>query len=126
MLPKSFKLLAHTWTVEGMHGAFEEDGDLCNGICDFRTLSIRVNIDAAPSLVLHSFWHEVMHALLWSIGHELQTNEGFVDAVGCALAQVLQSAQYAGITRLDPNMTEVSTRDESEGKGGLSGQETRA
>jgi hypothetical protein len=92
-IPNSFQLMGHRWTVQRMPGSFEEDGDLCNGICDFQTLTIRVNTDAADSLVMHSFMHEVMHAVLWTLGHELATNEGFVDATGAALAQVLESAE---------------------------------
>lgn len=93
LIPRQFKLLAHPWTVEPVHGTFEVDGDACNGCCDFSTLTIRVNVDLPPSLVVHSFMHEVMHAVLWSLGHPLATDEGFVDSVGCALAQVMESLQ---------------------------------
>lgn len=93
MIPKTFKLMAHTWTVEPVQGAFNEDGDLCNGVCDFQTLTIRLNVAQPPSMVLHSFWHEVMHAVLWSIGNPLATDENFVDAVGCALAHIVASAE---------------------------------
>jgi len=92
VIPKTFQLGPHRWTVQPMQGSFEEDGDLCNGICDFQTLTIRVNVAAPPSLVRHSFLHEVMHAVLWTIGSELATNEGFVDSVGAMLAQVLDSS----------------------------------
>lgn len=85
--------MAHTWTVEPVHGVFEVDGDDCNGVCDFSTLTIKVNVDLAPSLVMHSFMHEAMHAILWSLGHPLATDEGFVDSVGCALAQVMGSSK---------------------------------
>lgn len=92
-IPKSFQLMGHPWTVEHVHGVFDVDGDACNGVCCFATLTIRVNIDNPPSLVRHSFMHEVMHAVLWTLGHALATDEGFVDGVGAALAQVLTSAE---------------------------------
>lgn len=95
MIPSKFTLMAHEWTVEQVHGPFDVDGDLCNGACDFQTLNIRVNVDLAPSLVMHALMHEIMHAVLWSIGHELATNENFVDAVGCAMAQVMLTAECA-------------------------------
>lgn len=91
-LPKQFQLGAHTWTVEHAQGTFDVDGDTCNGVCDFSSLTIKVNVAMPDSLVMHSFMHEVMHAILWTVGHPLATDEGFVDATGCALAQVLQSS----------------------------------
>lgn len=99
IIPKQFKLMAHTWTVEHVQGTFDVDGDACNGVCDFSSLTLRVNVAAPPSLVLHSFLHEVMHAVLWSLGHPLATDEGFVDSVGCAMAQVLASAAECGTTQ---------------------------
>lgn len=91
-IPKTFQLGPHRWRVEHVDGVFDVEGDACNGVCCFATLTIRVNVSAAPSLVLHSFLHEVMHAVLWTIGHELQVHEGFVDATGAALAQVLSTS----------------------------------
>lgn len=79
--------------VEQVHGTFDVDGDACNGVCDFSNLTITINVDNPASLVVHSFMHEMMHAVLWSLGHPLATDEGFVDSVGCALAQVMESLQ---------------------------------
>lgn len=93
VIPKKFQLGPHQWTVEHINGVFDVEGDACNGVCCFATLNIKVNVDAAPSLVMHSFMHEVMHAVLWTLGNALQTDEGFVDGVGAALAHVLQSAE---------------------------------
>lgn len=93
MIPTSFQLLGHAWTVEHVHGdVIAKDGDRCKGLCEFDELTIRVNVDLAPSLVWHTFMHEVMHAVLYSMGHELTSNEGFVDSIGGCLAQVLTSA----------------------------------
>lgn len=103
-LPQKFQLLAHQWTVEPVKGSFMEGEDLCNGVCDFSSLTIKVNVDLPESLVVHSFLHEVMHAVLWSLGHPLATDEGFVDSVGCALAQVMSSAE--GLAKVKPNGVE--------------------
>lgn len=94
MIPHTFKLMAHTWTVEHIHGKFAApDGDMCQGFCDFYALTIRVNVDHPPSMVTHIFMHEIMHAVLWSLGSELADNENFVDSVGGALAQVMETAE---------------------------------
>jgi hypothetical protein len=94
MIPRTFKLMAHTWTVEHVPGMFTApDGDTCRGFCDFYSLTIKVNVAQAPSMVMHTFMHEIMHAVLWSLGNELADNENFVDSVGGALAQVMETAE---------------------------------
>jgi hypothetical protein len=92
-IPEKFQLMGHPWTVEHIHGKITaDDGDQCNGLCEFYKLTIKVNVDNPPSLVLHTFFHEVMHAVLWTLGNDLAENENFVDAVGGGLAQVLASS----------------------------------
>lgn len=99
MIPKQFKLMAHTWTVKHVDGMITApDGDLCRGFCDFYSLTISVNVAQTPSMVMHTFMHEVMHAVLWSLGNELAENELFVDAVGGALAQVATTSEGCGET----------------------------
>lgn len=87
--------MAHMWTVEHVHGMIKDpaDGDECRGLCQFDDLKILVNVDQPPSMVAHTFLHEAMHAVLWTIGSDLCDNEGFVDAVAGALAHVLESAE---------------------------------
>ena len=94
MIPKKFKLFAHTWTVEHHHGMITApDGDICRGFCDFAALNIKVNVDQAPSMVMHTYLHEVMHAVLWSLGHTLADDENFVDSVAGALAQMVLTVE---------------------------------
>lgn len=94
MIPKKFKLLAHVWTVEHHPGMITaDDGDLCRGFCDFNALTIKVNVAQTPSMVMHTYMHEVMHAVLWSLGHELADNENFVDSVAGALTQMVLTVE---------------------------------
>jgi hypothetical protein len=100
IIPTQFKLMAHTWTVVHHRGMFTApDGDLCRGYCDFFSLTITVNVDQPRSLVAHTFLHEVMHAVLWSLGNELAENENFVDTVAGALAHVLESSTGCDTTQ---------------------------
>lgn len=93
LIPKQFQLGAHTWTVVHSPGMFNApDGDTCRGYCDFYNLTVTVNIAQPDSLVRHTFMHEVMHAVLWTLAHPLAEDESFVDSVSGALAQVLQSS----------------------------------
>lgn len=92
MIPKTFQLMAHTWTVRHCDGpVIAADGDKCKGLCDFDTLTISVDVTLPPSMVLHTFMHETMHAVLWSLGSDMCDNEGFVDSVGGCLTQIFWS-----------------------------------
>lgn len=45
------------------------------------------------SMMLHTFWHEVTHAILDMMSSRLSHNEVFVDQFGGLLAQVVESAR---------------------------------
>jgi hypothetical protein len=94
IIPKQFKLMAHTWTVVHVPGMITDptDGETCRGLCQFDSLTIRVNVAQAPSMVMHTYLHEVMHAVLWSLGRKECDDENFVDSVAGALTQVLEPA----------------------------------
>jgi hypothetical protein len=98
LIPKQFQLMAHTWTVEHVPGMITDpaDGGTCRGLCEFEALRISINVAQPQSMVLHTFMHEVMHAVLWTLGRAECENELFVDAVGGGLAQVFESAQERG------------------------------
>jgi hypothetical protein len=93
VIPRRFQLMAHEWTVEHHPGMIKAaDGDECRGLCEFDTLTIKVNVDQPPSLVAHTFLHEAMHAVLWTLGNKLCEDESFVDSVAGALAHVFESS----------------------------------
>lgn len=102
IIPTKFNLLAHTWTVVHHHGMYTApDGDLCRGFCDFAALTITVNVEQVPTMVAHTFLHEVMHAVLWSLGHVLADDENFVDSVAGGLTHVLESASGCDTRQLE-------------------------
>lgn len=102
IIPTQFKLMAHTWTVEHVPGMITDpaDGDTCRGLCEFDKLTIRVNVAQPASMVAHTYLHEVMHAVLWTLGNKLCADEDFVDSVAGALAHVLESPAECGTTQL--------------------------
>lgn len=102
IIPTQFKLMAHTWTVKHVHGMFAApDGDMCRGFCDFTGLTVTVNTDQTPTMVAHTFMHEVMHAVLWSLGQPLADDENFVDSVAGALTHVLESSTGCDTKQLE-------------------------
>jgi uncharacterized damage-inducible protein DinB len=46
------------------------------------------------TLLMHTFWHECMHAMLDTLSHPLATDEVFVDQMGGLIAQIMNSAEY--------------------------------
>jgi hypothetical protein len=43
--------------------------------------------------VLDTFWHEIVHAILRDMGHDLESNERFVNAFADRLTDVVVSAK---------------------------------
>lgn len=91
-IPKSFKLMGHTvavhlvdkkdWKYEDDLGYWDPDK---NEIWIMRQTRTQLR---------HTFWHEVMHAVLDAISHKLAREEQFVDQVGGLLTQIMDTAEY--------------------------------
>ena len=93
MIPKSFQLLSYTWTVKLHPGPIPYEDTTANGLCDFANKTIVLNADQEPEAIWHAWLHEVAHAVLEAIGRvKLSADEGFVDSLSGALAQVLRPA----------------------------------
>ncbi len=95
VIPKKFQLMGHTFDVIHVEGMIRDpdDDELCRGLCQFSELKLHVNTAQVPSMTSHTFMHELMHAVLWTIGHPLAADENFVDAVAGGLAQALDSVE---------------------------------
>ncbi len=91
VIPKRFQLMGHTITVEVISKKDWKYED-CVGRFDPETNKIQV-LKQKRSMTAHSFWHEVTHAMLHTIGHRLYSNEPFVDQIGGLLAQIMDSAE---------------------------------
>lgn len=88
MIPRSFKLMGHTVTV---HIVPEKDwaDDETVGFWNSQNLSISVLGGIGDQRQQQIFCHELVHAILHSMGEEkLCSNEKFVDVFGSLLHQV--------------------------------------
>lgn len=91
MIPKTVQLLGHKWAVILHAGyAVAPDGDECKGYCDFERQEIHLNGTMPESLLWHTFFHELTHAVLYYMGTKLCANEAFVDMVAALYAQALK------------------------------------
>lgn len=90
-IPKSFKLMGHTITVQVIHRSNWEIEE-ASGYFDPDKNEILL-LRQPRTIVLHTFYHEVTHAILYVMGHKLYGNESFVDQVGGLLAQLMDTAE---------------------------------
>jgi len=94
-LPSSFKLMGHTikvkliepqdWKIEDCIGMYEADKHI-----------IKIK-NVGGTLVGHIFYHELVHACLTSLGHELNQGihtEQVVDSLSGALHQAMTTAKF--------------------------------
>ena len=55
------------------------DVNMCGFMCPAFNI-IRIREDIPDKSRIHTFLHECVHAMLWEIGSELYSNEGFVES----------------------------------------------
>ena len=102
-IPETFMLLGHTYTVKlfppdqwpydpDVYGWSEKEERWIH-ICDE---------PKARSTVEHTFFHELAHHVLWSMGRDdLSDDEPFVDMVGGLLHQAFKTADGDAWTSLE-------------------------
>lgn len=104
-IPKSFRLGCRTWKVKVVSDAkfrtimhdIDKKWDYENpprGLCDAYISTIYINADhRSDEDMLHTFWHEVVHAVLFSHGkfQNKDHDETLVDSWGDSLAQIMDS-----------------------------------
>lgn len=98
MIPKSFQLLGHTitvrivskrdWEALAEQSDDMDEGDLGYWIPDRNLIVLRRQ---PKSQLLHTFYHELMHAVLFYMNSPLWTDERFVDNASGLLAQAIHT-----------------------------------
>ena len=89
-IPKTFQLGGRTWKVEHLP-IIDNDPDLY-GDSDGFTCTIRLKDDLDPDAMQHTFYHELCHAICFTLGWEdLNADEGKVDALANVLFQYLKT-----------------------------------
>lgn len=85
-MPTSFELYNHNICVKEYPEPTDSDK---GGVCDFASNEIRLYThECGPSVVSHTFHHELVHLLLYYAGRsDLSDDETLVDTLGGLLAQ---------------------------------------
>lgn len=97
-IPTTFKLLGQTYKVE--YNNDKCDGANAYGLASFNENTIYLatevaNKPIAKDAIEHTFFHELTHMILHSMGKEkLNADEKFVDLFGGMLHQVATSMTY--------------------------------
>ena len=84
MMPRSFDLVGGKWSVKTV----KDMTDL--GRCDPAVFSIYIKEGLHPMYAEQTFYHELVHAILFSMGRN-DHDEVFVDAFGALLHQFTRS-----------------------------------
>ena len=92
MIPKTFRLLAHEWRVVVIPEPFwkhrDEWGSTDHALCLIEIL------EGHPSVMEHTFYHELTHAILALMGQDkLGADEAFVDLLGGLIQQAISTAE---------------------------------
>jgi hypothetical protein len=99
-IPKAFQLLGHTYTVR-IVSARDWDA-LCDEVEDMDEDDVGYFIPAKNLIVikrqirtqmLHTFYHELMHAIYFNMHINLPHDEQHVDQAGGLLAQAMDTAK---------------------------------
>lgn len=89
-IPSKFSLGGRTWAVEFVDCI--EDDPHTLGTTSIDDATIKLKRDISGELLQHTFYHELVHALCFTLGWDrLNKNEGKVDALGGLLYQYLRS-----------------------------------
>lgn len=92
-IPSSFKLVGHKITVKVIPKSRWRRKS-CVGIWLPNQLRIELLDSGEASVVQHTFCHELTHAILDCMGHDLSQNEQFVDTLGALLQQALTTFEF--------------------------------
>lgn len=91
MIPKSFKLVNRTYQVKPYPDGLSEELKRL-GDCDRNAGCIRLDTRENTENLEHTFYHELAHALLFTTTKpKLSENEDFVDSLGAAMHQFMQT-----------------------------------
>ena len=60
---------------------------------DPSTMQIAICNGISTSALEQTFWHEATHAMLYVMGHDLYTNEEFVDTLSGLVHQIVTTAE---------------------------------
>ena len=92
-IPVSFHLMAHTIKVRAVPSDQWRHKD-CVGLYDADKQLIELRHQPGTQSE-HIYTHELVHAILTAMGHQLNADEGFVDNFSGLLHQAMTTSRYA-------------------------------
>lgn len=91
-IPNSFMLKGKRWKILRPK-VIKQDGVLCDGLCSWHTRTIRISADLNKREAVHTFLHELFHAVVYEahIGPGSNFNDELEDVLAEAFVDVLKS-----------------------------------
>lgn len=93
MIPKTVDVGCYTYQVEITDKPLILDGNECSATIDYRNQKIQItNCDVGEQTMEQSFWHEVVHAIVYYFGLDFDKNdeEDIVETLGLGIYTVLK------------------------------------
>lgn len=87
MIPKKFELAGTTWKV------LETEHLVNCGQCHVNEATIKLDKKLPTDVKEQSFLHELVHAILYTMGDNTEHDEKFVDAMAHMLHQYLKTCK---------------------------------
>jgi hypothetical protein len=100
-IPSSIEILGHEIKIVYDNATCKEKmalgfADLHHNRIVLTTLDPHTDLPMPPSIVYHTFLHEVTHFMLDFMGDKKGEDEKFVDLMGGMIYQIIKTARYAG------------------------------
>lgn len=90
-IPSRFSLGGLEWTVR--YKNLKSQG--VQGLCHFSDCRVEIHIGLRKDMKEQVFLHELMHAVLYTVGSPEYRNEQLVDTTAHALLQVAKTSRYS-------------------------------
>ena len=93
-IPKQIKVGTTTYRIDQPPQIKLDNGDEVMGRISYGLKRIQVATKYPAAEQRNTFWHELTHAILQDMGHELCDNERFVIAFSNRLSDAIDSAKF--------------------------------
>ena len=102
-IPKRFKLLAQTISVELTDRIASHNGTLGEARAIQNSILLQKSVDGFPipeTQRLHIFWHEAVHLAMHAMGlDEMASDETFVDLLAGCITQIITTSEYEDVKK---------------------------
>jgi Zn-dependent peptidase ImmA (M78 family) len=94
MLPSQVKISGIDYDIQIAEHKTVNDGDILMGEISYHKATIYINEQQNDQLQVATLLHEIVHGILYHMGHEMNDNEKFVEGFASGLHQVFRDNHW--------------------------------